>query len=88
MYNVSESIISSAKKCDKRLMCLSNTGKPYCKIGNCVNNKVLFLTKLERVCPYYLEFGYGHICNCPVRKEIFRIYGEWYATFSLTDNYM
>ena len=76
MYEIDKSVIEEAVKCDRNHECLTQSEQPSCKICHCINNQIHFVEKLERLCPYYLEFGYGYVCNCPVRKEIFNLYGE------------
>lgn len=74
-YNISQEILDLAKNCDKNFACLAESDNPSCKIASCIN-EVYFLEKLERVCPFNMHFGNNVICNCPVRLEIYRKYGE------------
>ena len=75
MYVIDKSILNQANKCDRDFECLTNPTQPSCKISSCINQNIHFLEKLERSCPYNIEFGYSPICTCPVRKEIYNKYG-------------
>ena len=70
MVEINDSTKVCAEHCDKKYQCLEKA--PCCKVGSCVGNSVLFVEKLERLCNYFQEFGYGHVCKCPVRKELYK----------------
>jgi len=73
VIKIDEDILKTATKCKKNLTCLS--GSDICKVENCVDGKIHFVkcTNLEP-CNYMTPFGYGFVCNCPIRKEIFDKY--------------
>lgn len=75
MFDISEEILAKAKNCDRDFACLTEEDQPSCKISHCVNDKILFLEKLERHCPYHLSYAHEYVCNCPVRIEIYQKYG-------------
>ena len=62
--------------CDDNFDCIRNSNHVYCKVENCVDNKVHFIKCLnENYCPYRMLFGHSYICNCPTRKEIYNKFG-------------
>ena len=71
---ISQEIIDQTTECDKDFSCLVNNSEPSCKISACIKN-AHFIEKLDRLCPYYIEYGHQYLCTCPVRKEIHRKYG-------------
>ena len=73
---IEEELLKKATKCEKNFSCLSEQEKDLCKI-NCVDKyQTLFLEK-ESVnhCKYILPFSNCFICICPVRNEIYKMYG-------------
>jgi hypothetical protein len=70
---VPKEIVENFNKCDMNFACLKNDFNHCCKINDCVNNKIHFVDKLERICPNYLIFGNSHICMCPARIEYYRL---------------
>ena len=75
MYEISKETIAKAKDCDRAFACLKEDDQPSCKISYCVNDKIHFLEKLERYCPYHINYANKQVCNCPVRIEIYQKYG-------------
>ena len=73
---VSDEAKQSTKYCPKNFACL-NGNPDLCKVEQCLGKEVLFVTCLQQGhCPYKIPFGFnGHICACPVRKEIYKKYG-------------
>lgn len=73
---IDEEIKQSAIKCKKDFRCLTDNNYELCKIIESVRDNVLFIECLElKHCSYKTSFGYSsYICNCPVRKEIYRRY--------------
>ena len=71
-HNASESAKHATKHCRKNFACLEEGGKPLCAVGDCINNAIYFLKRLnETGCPNASLFGNDHHCTCPVRKELF-----------------
>ncbi|MEI2635582.1 MAG: hypothetical protein V9E92_01805 [Methylotenera sp.] len=72
---ISEDIKALATLCKHDFACLKSENYPLCKVQDCINGKVHFIEcKDHDPCVYKTSFGYGHICNCPVRKEIYNKY--------------
>lgn len=62
-------------KCPFNFACLTNTNKIQCNVESIINNSILFVKPTNgSICHYNINYGNGHICNCPVRKEICRKY--------------
>lgn len=72
MFEIQKETMLSATRCDKNFNCIDCS--PSCKVESFVGNSVIFVSKLERRCNYYQEFGYGCVCKCPVRLEIYKKY--------------
>lgn len=73
---VDESTVNKTIGCRKNFNCLKNDVQVCCKVENCVNKKVHFVTRVNNTnCSYNISFGNSSICTCAVRKEIFNIYG-------------
>lgn len=72
---IAREILEQTINCQKGFKCLKNDDHVYCKVENCVSDKVHFVKCLSgNYCTYKLAFGRSHICNCPTRKEIFNKY--------------
>jgi len=62
-------------KCDKYFKCLSQSNHELCKVTESVKDEVFFIECLEKMnCAYLVSFGTFHTCNCPTRKEIYRVH--------------
>jgi hypothetical protein len=71
---INEKIIKKTK-CLFNFVCLSDPDKILCKVESNVGNSVLFVKPTNgSICNYKTNFGEGHICKCPVRKEIYEKY--------------
>ncbi len=73
-YEISQEIFRQTLECDRDIECLVPGNQPSCSIKDCVNQKVHFIAKHNRHCPYHLHFGNEIICTCPVRKELYNRY--------------
>jgi len=72
--NINKKIIEQTDNCNKDLKCIED-GKPGCKVEEIINNKIHFVKCLSHsLCNYKIPFGDYFICQCPVRKEIHRLY--------------
>jgi hypothetical protein len=72
---IDEEIIKKATKCQHCLNCLKNETFKCCKVDNSVQNTICFVNFDKRkICNYRMSYGYGDICNCPVRIEMYRKY--------------
>ena len=79
-YEIEDEVVSLATKCQKDHVCLTGEGALYCKVSDLMRGRdeeIPLLDCSEDVdCAYCQSFGKSYICNCPVRKEIFKRYGE------------
>lgn len=65
----------ATKMCPSGFSCLAGDRKDLCAVERSVNGEVIFVKCLhEGDCSFSHPFGNGHICVCPVRKEIFNTY--------------
>ena len=72
MFIIQEDTVLNTTRCDRNFSCKDSS--PCCKVESCVGNSIIFVSKLERRCNYYQGFGYGNVCKCPVRIEIYKKY--------------
>lgn len=72
---IKEDIKALAPLCKHDFACLKPGHHALCKVQDCINGKVHFIEcNDQNYCVYRTSFGYGHICSCPVRKEIYNKY--------------
>lgn len=72
---INKKTIKETTKCPFNFVCLSNTDKISCKVESNIGNTILFVKPTNGIiCNYNINFGEGHICTCPVRKEIYEKY--------------
>lgn len=72
---IDKKIIGRTLNCTENCACLTDADKIICEVESNVNNELLFVKCVSQCNNKYKDsFGFGHICNCPVRKEIFRKY--------------
>ena len=70
--SVSDEARRAATKCEKVFSCLEGGRNDLCEVESCIDGKVHFLKCLnDSYCSYQQSFGYGVLCSCPVRMEIF-----------------
>jgi hypothetical protein len=61
--------------CDSNYSCLNDGKSCLCEVESVVNDKLFFIKPDNPVsCNHMTSFGYSYYCNCPVRKEIYRLY--------------
>ena len=74
IYNINKNVINKARKCDQNYSCLQGDDVCMCKVDDCANSSVLFVSPLKKdtFCPYLMSFGNALICKCPVRLEIYK----------------
>lgn len=71
---VDDNIIKETTKCRKIFSCLSGEA-PSCSVELSIENKIHFIKCVSNEsCSYRVPFGYSHVCNCPVRKELYNRY--------------
>lgn len=74
-FKVDDSAIKEATLCEKNYSCLSEDRKELCKVTRIVEDKVYFIKCQDtESCSYKMSFGNSFICNCPVRKVIYKKY--------------
>jgi len=76
-YSVRRELIEKARKCRLNFTCLGGNGSCLCRVEDCVNGSIHFITPADpdSFCDYLTPFGYSYTCTCPVRKEIYNLYG-------------
>ncbi len=74
-YKIDTEILRETVKCRKNFSCLSGVKDCLCEVEDNIYNKILFIKpRSNKLCDYRNAFGYSYVCNCPTRKEIFRLY--------------
>jgi hypothetical protein len=72
---INKSTIKSTTKCEKSFRCLNGDKKGLCDVEFIAPDQIAFVRCSDiEDCNYRMNFGYSHICNCPVRKEIYKRY--------------
>ncbi len=73
---IAEDTIKSTAKCKKDFSCLEYNDHKLCKVLYSLHDNVFFIECLEwKPCAYREKFGSSsYICNCPIRKEIYKKY--------------
>jgi len=73
---IDETVVRATTECAKDFACLDTSGKNLCHVKHCVQGKVHFIECLNvDYCSYQMSFGTGVVCNCPVRRDIYNLYG-------------
>ncbi len=73
---IDEKTVNKTLHCEKNFTCLKSDNHVCCKVENCINNEVHFITCADNInCSYKMSFGNSYFCTCPVRKEIFNKHG-------------
>lgn len=74
-FKVSADTLNETDKCQMNFSCLQGVKECFCEVEEGINNKIIFIkSSVSNLCHYRMSFGYSCTCNCPVRKEIYRIY--------------
>ncbi len=75
-YELREDILKETSRCAKDCACLSDEGYPLCKVQHSVEDgDILFVTNVQNAyCHYLMPFGDSFMCNCPVRRELYKSY--------------
>jgi hypothetical protein len=72
---LSDEIIRKAGKCEKNFRCLSGESEKLCRVLCFIKDDIYFVKCMEDPdCVYLESFEKTKICNCPVRKEIYKRY--------------
>jgi hypothetical protein len=71
--DIDEEIRKQATNCPRNFACFD--GEPLCQVDH---GTLFFVVPPAKIpyCPYIMAFGDGHVCHCPVRREIFRRHGQ------------
>lgn len=73
---IDKETLENACFCTKNKSCLDDL-KEACPVVADITDELIFVSKKRSAeCGYYVNFGYGGFCNCPVRKEIRRKYNK------------
>jgi len=68
-------IVEKTTSCNKCYDCLSNPEQILCKVESIVGDDIIFVKCTNNeFCSYKMAFGNLHICNCPMRNEIYKKY--------------
>ena len=74
---IDDLIVKTATQCEKNFACLECEEQVYCAVEQCLMHRILFVKCVQDLsCPYKGMMDRVPVCNCPVRKEIFRRYGK------------
>ena len=71
---INKKTINETIHCENNFECLENENYPclLMKVENCIGEKLLFINCTKITCHYKVNFGYGVICKCPTRIEIYK----------------
>jgi len=73
---IGEELLKKATKCEKNFSCLSEQKRDVCKINYVAKYQTVFLEKESgKPCKYLVPISDSFICICPVRYEIYKMYG-------------
>ena len=72
---ISDETRNKTTKCPFSFQCLDDDKKDICSVEWGLKGNGCFLKTVKpNVCPYKINFGYSHVCNCPTRYELFNRY--------------
>ncbi|MDD5730694.1 MAG: hypothetical protein PHN57_06160 [Candidatus Omnitrophica bacterium] len=75
MYELPKEIKEKAEKCKSRHFCLASPKEVLCEVEFLLNDSILFVDKIKkRDCEYHVPFGKTGVCNCPARKELYKLF--------------
>jgi hypothetical protein len=68
--------VGRATQCNKKYQCLEDEKRHVCPPDYQIPEDGLFIRRLSMDdCPYVIPFGNSHVCDCPVRVELYSRYG-------------
>jgi len=73
--NINSEILGQTTKCPHEFECLVSEKYPACEVEKIPAN-IHFVKKKILSCPYKVSFGYGQLCICPTRIEVYRQYKQ------------
>jgi hypothetical protein len=68
---IDDNIIQKTTKCRRNFSCLSGE-TTLCKVEEIMGDVIFIKCMDSNSCEYRFYFGYSQICNCPVRKELYK----------------
>jgi hypothetical protein len=71
MVEISEDILWKTTQCTRALSCLNGESDCLCEVEQRIGAEVLFVRCMNGDCSYRVPFGYGCVCTCPVRMEMY-----------------
>jgi hypothetical protein len=70
-----DDITRKASKCEKNFRCLSGESDKLCRVLCFIKEDIYFVKCMDDPdCLYMESFEKTRLCNCPVRKEIYKKY--------------
>jgi hypothetical protein len=76
-FKIRKAILNETDKCGEKFSCLSGKNECLCEVEDSLDNKIIFIKPIhDNLCDYRMSFGYSHVCNCPTRKEIYKLYNQ------------
>lgn len=74
-YHIDPEILKKTEKCGNNFSCLNGAENCLCEVDHMVDGKLLFIKPRNKInCDYKTSFGYSYYCNCPTRKEIYKLF--------------
>jgi len=75
-YKIPQETLQRSTQCSFAFACQESSAWQTCTVERDVSGSVLYINPREGlVCPYHVRFGYGHMCACPTRVEIYLRHG-------------
>ncbi len=73
-----QELLERAKECPHNHACLDGgDSQPQCPVERSIGRIGVFLAaKPPWSCPYHLSWGYSYLCQCPVRRAVYRRHGK------------
>lgn len=73
---ISAKTLRGTTRCPFDFVCLRNPTAQVCPVRRVIAGDGVFVdVRREETCPYVVCFGYGHVCTCATRLELFERYG-------------
>jgi hypothetical protein len=74
-YKVSEQTLGGTTRCPFDFVCLDDPASQVCPVLRAIAGDGVFVdSRRECTCPYVVSFGYGHVCTCATRVELYERY--------------
>lgn len=75
--SISKEILKRTIRCSHELKCLDEEAYPLCSVDSLDRGCDLFVkVENDTRCHYQLPLGFGCLCTCPTRFEIFERYNR------------